>query len=177
MILGCIGKQPDNNPIDIPENSHDYSKGKEIIAATFSSLSSELQKSMHDGGVENAIKYCNLKALPITDSLSQIYNADIKRTSEKWRNELNKPTFDEQEIIDFYKSQLIAGNELNAMVQKVNGQNIFYAPIQIQELCLKCHGETSKMPYYGIIKNLYPKDQAIGFELNELRGIWSVRFN
>lgn len=43
-------------------------KGKEIASATFKALSSELKAAMGRGGVEEAIQYCNISALPITDS-------------------------------------------------------------------------------------------------------------
>src|SRR5690606_23801151 len=61
-------------------------QGSEIAAAVQAALFGELQRAISEEGVEEAIRYCNLKALPIVDSLSHIYKAKIKRTSLKTRN-------------------------------------------------------------------------------------------
>ena len=46
-------------------------------------------------------------------------------------------------------------------------------------LCLKCHGkigETLNEDDYTIIKKIYPDDKAIGYDNENLRGIWSIQF-
>jgi uncharacterized protein (UPF0335 family) len=47
-------------------------------------------------------------------------------------------------------------------------------------MCLKCHGTTDKQmerETYSKIKELYPNDKAIGYDVNEVRGIWSISFD
>lgn len=47
-------------------------------------------------------------------------------------------------------------------------------------MCLQCHGkpdEDIQKPTFKKIVNLYPKDKAIGYGINEVRGIWSITFN
>jgi hypothetical protein len=46
-------------------------------------------------------------------------------------------------------------------------------------MCLKCHGKpTSDIGIKALkrIKKLYPKDLAIGYSENQIRGIWSITF-
>ncbi len=152
-------------------------EGKMIAETTFKVLSSNLQQAMADGGIENALNYCNVKAMPLTDSLSEHYNVSIKRVSNKTRNLLNQATESEKIILNDY----LASNENRNPVIKINknGNSTFYAPITTKGLCLSCHGivgESLLLENYEKIKTLYPQDQATGYNLDELRGMWSIEF-
>jgi len=155
-------------------------KGKEIAASTFATLSSNLQKTMKNEGVSNAVKYCNLAAMPLVDSLSQIYNAEIRRTSFKIRNPKNNPTPLELEQLQVYQKQMNAGEKLQPLVKEIAASTIaFYAPIHIMPLCQKCHGkidETLFIKDYKTIVQYYPNDKAIGYETGDWRGMWSISF-
>ncbi|MBR9922502.1 MAG: DUF3365 domain-containing protein [Bacteroidetes bacterium] len=155
-------------------------KGKEIAGATFATLSSNLQKAMQEGGVENAVKFCNLAAYPLTDSLAKVHNAQIRRTSLKPRNPQNAPSPEEKAVLTTYQEQEAAGKELKPLIEEIDPKTIaFYAPIRTNELCLNCHGnpgETLKKSDYAIINGLYPDDAAIGYQAGELRGMWSIQF-
>lgn len=155
-------------------------KGQEIAQATFAALSGRLKAAMQEGGVANAVEYCNVVAYPLVDSLSQVHNAEIRRTSFKVRNPADAPTGAERAVLQAYHDQAEAGEELKPVVKSLDGQGVaFYAPIKIQGLCLSCHGkvgETLQETDYALIKKLYPEDEAVGYELGDLRGMWSVRF-
>jgi len=81
-------EQPSN---DTSSNSIYLEKGKQIAAISFATLSQRLQKAIQEGGIPNAIQYCNLAAYPLTDSLSTAHSVIIRRTSLKERNPANKP--------------------------------------------------------------------------------------
>ena len=66
------------------------SRGNVIAKLSFETLSGELQKALQNGGIDSALQYCNLRAYPITDSLSLVHQASIKRVSTKVRNPRNK---------------------------------------------------------------------------------------
>jgi hypothetical protein len=165
--------------LTVEEQSEYIRKGNFISDTVFKTFSFHLQNSMKTGGVEEAVRYCNLAAYPITDSLSEKYNAVIKRTSLKIRNPLNRPDEDELKALEHYHSK--QDTELLPQVKLLDEKTIaYYAPIKIKPLCLNCHGipdihimETSA----DIIKRLYPDDKATGYQMDELRGIWSIRFN
>jgi hypothetical protein len=61
-----------------------------------------------------------------------------------------------------------------------NGRATFYSPIVITNpLCLQCHGipGTDLAPStVALLQQLYPRDEATGFKLGDLRGLWRVDF-
>ena len=164
------------------EERQEYvTKGKDIAQASFKVLSGKLTEQMKTGGPKQAIPFCNVEAMPLTDSLSAKYNVSIKRTSDKFRNPKNKPTQRELEVITTYKDQKSKGAFLEPIVEESADKKVhFYAPILISNKCLACHGkleETLKVQTDSIIKSLYPNDLATGYGDEELRGIWSITFN
>ncbi|HBY68813.1 MAG TPA: cytochrome c family protein, partial [Flavobacteriaceae bacterium] len=60
-----------------------------------------------------------------------------------------------------------------------NGHNTFYYPITTNSMCLQCHGipnKTIQPEVLTTIIDLYPNDKAIGYNINEVRGIWVLNF-
>lgn len=155
-------------------------KGVEIAQTTAKKLGSALVEKMKDGGVKEAVPFCNTTALPITEEMANKFNVDIKRTSHLLRNEKNKPNEEEVLVLNNY-SKLFANNKKMKPVVEIDksGNPHFYAPILLQKKCLTCHGEigidvTKKSD--SIIESYYPKDLATGFKEGDLRGIWSITF-
>lgn len=174
MIAACSGPhRPDENKY--------LTEGKTIATETFKALSSELKGALARGGVPEAISYCNIQAMPITDSLSKRYNAEIKRTSLKIRNPMNAPDSLELAILKEYRRKFENGDSLHPQILPVGDNKVlFSAPIMVKPLCLNCHGETGKQiqdTSYAIIQKHYPADQATGYDAGDLRGMWSIRFN
>ena len=178
FIMGCLNDEKQKNKIDSTEIY--LEKGQQITAAVFSALSSKLQNAMEDGGVENALAYCNLNALNIVDSLSAIHQAQIRRVSDRYRNPKDQPNKSEKEIIANYKNELKKGNEIMPkVVPGPAGRPYFYAPIFVNDLCLKCHGtigEELTQADAALIKKYYPDDLATGYKRGDFRGIWSIGF-
>lgn len=176
----CSNSPTNKGDNDTESTKQQYLKrGQEIAAATFATLSSRVQKAMQEGGVTNAVQYCNLAAHPLVDSLEQVYQADIKRTSLKVRNPKNKPTDKERQQLQRYQTQFKAGNTLEPLVQKINNQLVFQAPIYVMPLCEKCHGKIGdqlKKQDYATIQKLYPLDKAINYKSGDFRGMWSISF-
>ena len=175
LIMGCLNDKQQNNP------KEEYiEKGQQITATVFSTLSKELQSAMKNGGIENALQYCNLNALNIVDSLSKIHHAKIRRTSKKYRNPLDRPGESESAIIEVYQKEIKDGNEIMPKVIKENNGNYhFYAPIFVNDLCLKCHGKIDEElteENVLLIKKYYPTDLATGYSKGDFRGVWSIEF-
>ncbi|MCB0560997.1 MAG: DUF3365 domain-containing protein [Lewinellaceae bacterium] len=155
-------------------------KGSYITATTFSALSGKLRSALQEEGVPGAVAYCNLVAYPLVDSLSQVHQATIRRTSLKIRNPKDKPTATELAVLETYHANAEKGASLLPGVVAIDQSTVaYYAPILTQELCLQCHGkigETLKAEDYTLVKELYPEDEAIGYQSGDLRGMWSVTF-
>lgn len=155
-------------------------KGNEISQAAFKALSEKLTEQMKLGGPAQAIPFCNVEAMPLTQQLSEEFNVTIKRVSDKVRNEKNTPNKRELEIIDNYHKLISEKKEITPIVELGSKNNKhFYAPITVKANCLACHGKVGEFVTVktdSIIKSLYPKDKAIGYNEGDLRGIWSIEF-
>lgn len=153
-------------------------KGNEISQKAFTALSSELMHQMKAGGPVQAVSFCNVHALSITDSVSLENQVQIKRTSDKIRNKANRATPRELEVIISYEAQIDLEKELNPIVEKKGEQIHYYAPIKVQAACLNCHGTSEEISKSAdsIIALKYPKDLAVNYKEGELRGIWSITF-
>lgn len=155
-------------------------EGQTIANATFVRLSGNLQKAMKEGGVSNAVKYCNMAASPLVDSLEQLYKVKIKRTSLKVRNQKNIPNKNESKQLQVYQKDFESGADLKPVVQEFADQINFYAPIHVMPLCKKCHGKIGEdilEEDYATIQELYPSDKAINYDSGDLRGMWSITFS
>jgi hypothetical protein len=155
--------------------------GKSVALGTKQTLGMNLQQAMQEGGVENAIDFCNLNAMPLVDSLSTNYDASIKRVSLKVRNLEDYPTELERQLLEAYEFQWKDSIPLQANVQPIGeDQYLFTLPILVESaLCLTCHGKLDNglsKETNDFIKSKYPNDQAIGYEIGDLRGMWSITF-
>ena len=183
LFLGtCQGPQQETDAQEETNatEERDYLRDGQVIAgATFSELSGLLQSYLRLKGVEGAIEYCQVAALPLTDSLSEVHAAQIKRVGTRVRNPQNKATEAEAAVMAQYQELLEKGERLESMVQEVAGRPVFYAPIRLLPLCEQCHGvlgEGLAEENYELIKAAYPEDEAIGYRNGDLRGIWSITF-
>lgn len=153
-------------------------KGSQVATAAQAALISELQRVISGEGVEEAIRYCNLKALPIVDSLGGIYDAKIRRTSFKIRNPSNAPTALETQALEAYAYSYELDSTVSENVQMEDDEILFTKPIVIQSpLCLNCHGkprEDIAPAVHETLQQLYPKDEATGYQVGDFRGIWSI---
>jgi len=155
--------------------------GNSVALSTKQTLGKNLQSALQSGGVENAISFCNLNAMPLVDSLSKKYGAVIKRVSLKVRNPKDVPTELEREILEAYEYQMKNSAEMKSNVQAMGeDQYLFTKPILVENaLCLTCHGTFENgltQETDDFIKSKYPEDKATGYEIGDLRGMWSITF-
>ena len=184
-IFGCCSneneqKESAEKALTDSEKQLYISKGKEIAMTTFNTLSGELKEKITEGGIASAISYCNVAAMPLTDSLSQAYNVEIRRVSDKLRNPLNKPDSIDSKVLAEYNNLLSSGEKLKPVLTDMDDQIRFSAPILVKPACLNCHGEPEKYIANAdleLIRERYPNDQAIDYNTGDLRGIWSITFS
>lgn len=162
---------------EIVQKAHEL--GTSIAVASQQALGKKLQGAINAKGVEYAIDYCNLNAVPLVDSLSMQYKATIRRVSKKNRNPGNVPSSMELQILEAYETQLADSVQPSTNVQPLGDDRyLFTKAIVIDNtLCLNCHGT----PENGMLKTTkdfiltkYPDDKATGFSMGDLRGMWSI---
>ena len=180
LLLGLTAcKQPaseDASPFAAIPDSVVVAVGTAISGASFMALSGHLGKAMGAGGPIKALNYCNTKALPLTDSLSQAFQVSIKRTSLKNRNPENAPSEAETKVLQAFEQ---ASGESPHQIGRSDKDITFYKPIRLAAPCLKCHGtpgEELATEVHATIQELYPGDKATGYSEGDLRGMWVVQF-
>ena len=162
-----------------------YDYQEELVVATINktmkNLKNRLQVALKDGNIITAIKICSNEAQDLT-ILNNTKKTSIKRISLKYRNPANKPTKNEELILRSFEEKFQAGTRLNDLVFKQITTNYkektltYIKAIPTQEVCLNCHGKKVNNKVLRQIKKNYPNDKAIGFDLGEIRGAFSVKY-
>lgn len=166
----------------VVEEINYYEVGKEISAIAQSELLKNVSSAMQEGGPVYAIKYCNVHATPLTDSLSKQFGCNISRLSLKARNPENIPLNKvEEDLLNSYFRRSSEVGGLNDTIIKSEGSVIYYRPILIgMEACLKCHGQIDSdisKETYATLLELYPEDKAFGYKMGDFRGVWRLAFS
>lgn len=163
---------------DPQENTEALQFGNMIRDTAFQVLRAALTSSIQEAGIAATIPFCQMNASPLLDQIRKTYQVRIDRITDKPRNPDHGVDEEEHEIMRDYQRQIIAGTNLEPVLQSAADNFItYYSPIRIQPLCLSCHGQIGSdvaAETAGVLKNLYPEDQAIGYELDDLRGMWRI---
>jgi hypothetical protein len=155
-------------------------RGLKYALSTKAVLGKNLMSKIQKEGTLAALKFCNIKAYPLTDSMSVVHKAVIKRVSDKPRNYKNKASAEENEYISIFKKDIKLNKESEPIVVETKEKVSFYYPIKTNSMCLQCHGKSTsdiKINTLKHIKELYPNDLATGYSENQVRGIWSITFH
>lgn len=177
-ISGC--KQDGSKYEIVKEATAQTEKGQEIALDTKMALGKHLIGKMTNGGTLEALAHCNVKAIPVTDSMSTVLKAEVKRVSNKPRNVNNRANNEETEAINKFQTALDNSAMPPPIVMENQYQYRGYYPIITNQMCLNCHGkygETLSEEVATKINDLYPYDQATGYDLNQVRGIFVVEWN
>ena len=182
FIVSCnqnITTQEETEKTTVSEEINYSELGNLIVNQSQQSLGGELKAAIQRGGISEAVNYCNLRAIPLTDSLAGFYNVTIKRATSQARNPQNRASESEQEILDVWETKMKNDGEINPVLFEGEGSVDFYSPIVLQALCTNCHGkegESLTAENNQLIKEKYPNDLATGYTEGDLRGMWHVRF-
>ena len=178
LIFSCKDKPRSMEVTDIQEPNYKelgmaYAKGTQAV------LGKNLMGAIQNKGVAAAVTFCNEQAYPLTDSMATQYNAKIRRVSDKPRNADNQANAEELTYIKAFKEKLAAGDSINPIVKEEQDKVNFYYPIITSNLCLNCHGipeQTIAPDVIAQLSHLYPQDKAMGYDVDEVRGLWSIVF-
>lgn len=151
--------------------------GRSIAMGTKTQLGKNLMGALKKHGTPGAVTFCNTRAIPLTDSMAQVYNAYVKRVSDKPRNPDNQANEAELAYINELKAHKANGEPLAPKVTEADGKVIAYYAIETNKMCLQCHGykDADILPEtYANIHKFYPDDKATGYFENQVRGIWVI---
>lgn len=180
-ILAC--KQVDKKVMPLQQATTTVSSARDtlwnlrISAEAQGVLGRNLMAKIQQDGTLSALTFCNAQAYRLTDSTAAAKKLKIKRVTDKPRNPGNRAIPDEVALIDSYSKELAHTGKLQPVYMYRDGERHFYNPIITSELCLQCHGKPGGQITEGVmagIRDLYPDDQAIGYEANQVRGLWRI---
>ena len=169
-IVSCQQTTHNEKEISALKNQADS-----IATVSQNVLLQNVAAAIQKGGTEYAVDFCHVKAMPITDSLSKEVRMSIQRISDKNRNPDNKlDTETDRSVFDEFKKK----QELVDTLFKAKGQYVYYKRINLaMPTCMKCHGNPQtdiEEKTLQKINILYPNDKAIGYKLNDFRGLWKI---
>ena len=154
--------------------------GLKYAMTTKSVLGKNLLIAINTNGTENALEFCSEEAYPLTDSMAIALNVRIKRVSDKPRNSKNTTSELELEYISICKKKIENGEVVKPKIQEIENKMVGYYPIITNKMCLQCHGKPNTNIESAVLKKinqLYPQDKAIGYDVNQLRGIWVIEMD
>lgn len=146
--------------------------GAELLAPFKKNLKQALVAGMQKGPV-HAISVCKDQAPAIAESLST-EGVQMGRTSHRLRNPDNTAPEWVDAILQSYISD--EAQRKPKLVSLPNDRQGYVEPIAVQPLCLTCHGKTLAPDVAAQISEAYPQDEASGFEVGDLRGVFWVEY-
>ncbi len=143
-------------------------------------LKSELLKALQAGGPLTALAVCNEQAPVKTMAISEKHELEIGRTSLKVRNPQNAPDDWEMKVLKMFEERKANGEnptqlEYYEVIDNAGKKQVRYMKaIPVAPPCLTCHGAEITPDITTKLKVLYPKDQATGFKMGDLRGAFTL---
>lgn len=144
-------------------------------------LKARLITTMKADGPVAAVTVCAEDAYAIAATVSEETGMDVGRRALRLRDPGNAPDAWEREVLSQFLAAQERGEDLNLLehseVVTVGGEDVFYwaKPILLEQPCTICHGSAIAPELAATIADYYPDDQATGFAVGDLRGIFSVK--
>ena len=150
-------------------------QARQLVAQFAGQLKPQLKQALQAGGPAHAVSVCADTAPAIAQNLSVESGWIIRRASDKNRNQAAQPDTWEQSRIDEFKAAVLAGETQGLEYAEQTPRGFRYAKAQLTEgLCLTCHGNKLTDNTLDALKTFYPGDRAQGYQLGEVRGIFSL---
>ena len=165
----------------LPDKDELLARGGKASSALMKSLGTKLKGALKEGGPVHALDVCKTLAVPSTEAVSGDFEGlTISRVSLKPRNPGNTADGLDKKILQDWEDHLATGEGAPAdeVHYRDDGTAVFYRPIMTQDVCMNCHGEPAAFPEQltARLNELYPDDQATGYQTGQLRGAFRVAF-
>lgn len=176
-VASCRSKHPET--VYSTSLLSDEEKGDSIATIAQNILLVHVAKAIQHHGTAGAVDFCNERAIPLTDSVSQTTASHIQRLSNRNRNPLNAIRTPQDSMA--WKQLNDSQHPKKELIINQNGTSFYYKPIKLgMPVCLECHGSKEKdispETLHAILEK-YPLDKATGYKQGELRGMWKIKLN
>jgi hypothetical protein len=146
--------------------------GTDLLMPLKKNLKQALMAGMQKSPV-HAISACKDQAPEITNALA-VEGVQIGRTSHRLRNQDNTaPEWANIALKAYLQDET---DRVPRVVSLADNREGYVEPITIKPLCLACHGSSLSPGVAAEIQAKYPEDEATGFELDDLRGVYWVEY-
>ncbi|CAN5831867.1 hypothetical protein BH24BAC1_BH24BAC1_11320 [soil metagenome] len=157
--------------------------GDRIVAVAQQEMDRVLPARLQAEGVAGALRYCRPEHYPSVDSLAADFGALVQRVTRRPRNPSNQAQMPASARLNELENAHATADlqEKGSLVQRFTQTDLLYTkPILIRDAyCLRCHGEPGQelAPADNLlIKDAYPGDEATGYKMRQLRGMWLITF-
>ena len=184
LLVSCQENQKSSNEITTEDIALIKPVGDQIAKNLVKSLQKELKTAIEEGGFSEAVKVCNLEAIPISEIIAASLekNIEIKRTSHKYRNPDNAPNEYETYALNHFEKLIAEGKAipeyyLQKYSERENTIYYYYKPMTVGAKCLTCHGNDSTVSPQTkqMINEFYSEDKAIDYEEGDFRGLIRIK--
>jgi hypothetical protein len=162
-------------------------RARGMIQAFASELQTTLLAAIEAGGPSSAIAVCKVEAPAITAKQAED-GWTLARTALKLRNPDNAATAWQRAVLDDWQAQIaariaagevpdVAALDWREVIETDAGPQLRYMKaIPLGGVCLGCHGPAEQITpeVRAALAEAYPDDQAVGFEVGQLRGAFVV---
>ena len=153
----CGGKQPDDDAALARARAFQQALKQELMAA------------MAEGGPVRAVAVCSERA-PALAQAASTGGYRLRRVGTKTRSLGNSPSKADGDALD----RLLADATAPFVRMEGDGDARWrhYVPLRVEAACLLCHGPKAGMSgeLQQALAARYPKDEAVGYALGDLRG-------
>ena len=155
-------------------------RAREAVAAYAGELKAKLTSALAEGGAVGAIEVCHKIAPELATAHGEKSGLTIRRVTTRMRNPDAEPDEWDLRTIESFADRMRMGASLlnleKAEATTLDGQPVLrYAKvIPVDALCLTCHGKDIAPPIAQKLRDLYPDDKATGYQVGDLRAIFSV---
>ena len=164
LLLGASGVNAEEASLE---------KGAKLLAPFKQGLQQALISGLANGHTE-AVDACKLMAPSIAESLS-IEGVVVGRSSDQLRNPLNSSPGWVVPILQRYSNNK---SDIHPVTVSLESHRSGYVePIIVKPLCMTCHGDNIEPGLSAHIARLYPDDQATGYLVGDLRGVFWIEFS
>lgn len=162
---------------DVVDTAALQTQARDIAGQFTSALLPTLQNAIAEGGPENAIEVCSVRAPEIADELAAATNWSVRRVSLKARNsELAIPDSWEREVLERFENRELASTPMTQSAV-VDGEYRYMQAQLAMPLCLSCHGQNLSPEVSDALRQHYPNDLATGYREGDVRGAISLRYS
>ncbi|MDY6944259.1 MAG: DUF3365 domain-containing protein [Pseudomonadota bacterium] len=169
--------------------SYAHARAAEAPGATDREIASQLAAGLKGAltqalqvSPQSAIAVCNERAPEIAAKLSATHDVQVGRTALRVRNESNRPTAWQEDVLNDFQRRAAAGEPLASMEYSATvarhgvTEHRYMKAIVTEALCVTCHGQQLAPGLQQAIAAKYPSDAATGFSVGDLRGaVYVVR--